>query len=499
MTSFPNPLGVHTEVDVPERSPVRVPLVSKPASDESQISATMFVWISFRPGDDVRVGVDRKAERLRGISRLQGPRQASRRRSAIDGPITPSRIFNGQLAALKDGFTDANAAAVIIDGTWSKDETFAIRLEGKGTANLWVQSDGDLGAGSLGAVFPAATKESTVTMPATSAGLIAVGATLNRTSWTDRVGDVQTIDQFGSLTNPPLDSIAFFSSAGPTMDMRMKPDLVAPGAFVIGAMSGAADPKTNPASIFAEDGFCTPTTNCAVVDSTHAVTLGTSMSSPIVAGAVALLFQGEPTLTRRTRSSRCSRRARGIPRGATVPLDAQLGAERTRSAGHCSTSRRAMKSRRWPIREPEREATSWLTVGQDYAHPDPTWTVPVVLQLRDANGRAAGGFDASNLTIDVTSGDLTSNPETRVAPGCSSGSPWRPMDPARAAITWASRSVTRGSCSPRRPCRSRSTSTWHKRASRRAAGAARHRPPIARATAPRRRVAGSLGAHCLAR
>jgi hypothetical protein len=50
---------------------------------------------------------------------------------------------------------------VIIEGTWPAEETFAVRLEGTGTANLWVQSAGDLGpgAGSLGALFPAATKE----------------------------------------------------------------------------------------------------------------------------------------------------------------------------------------------------------------------------------------------------------------------------------------------------------------------------------------------------
>ena len=37
-------------------------------------------------------------------------------------------------------------------------------------------------------MFPAATKEATVNVPAAHPELIAVGATINRTSWTDRTG-----------------------------------------------------------------------------------------------------------------------------------------------------------------------------------------------------------------------------------------------------------------------------------------------------------------------
>src|SRR5262249_20928575 len=137
------------------------------------------------------------------------------------------------------------------------------------------------------------------TIPAGNPDLISVGATLNRTTWTDRLGDEITVDTFGSMKNPTLDSIAFFSSAGPTTDSRMKPDILAPGAFVIGAMSADADPRKSPASIFAEAGTCSPPADCAVVDATHAVTLGTSMAAPIISGALALLFDQNPTLTSR--------------------------------------------------------------------------------------------------------------------------------------------------------------------------------------------------------
>ncbi len=402
--SFPNPVGEHTEVNVPELSSVRIPIITASTTTASTLNATIFVYLAFQPGDDLKVGVDRRS----------GPWIAPVGKTAPvqGGDANPiALIANGSLTPLDEGFGDANAAVVIIDGTWARDETFAIRLEGHGTANLWVQSTGDLGpdTGSLGAVFPAATKESTISLPAASSGLIAVGATLNRTSWTDRKGVLQTIGPFGSVADPTPDSIAFFSAAGPTSDFRIKPDLVAPGAFVVGAMSGAADPATNAASIFAE-GSCEPPTDCAVVDSTHAVTAGTSMSSPIVAGAVALLLQGDPTLTEDEILTLLQAGARH-PSGA-VPLSSQLGAGML----YLPDSLDVEQALAVPVTRAPSAKASWLVLGDTYAHPDPAWNVAAMLQLRDANSRAADGFDESALTISVRNGTVTSA-LSKAAPG----------------------------------------------------------------------------------
>jgi subtilisin family serine protease len=237
----------------------------------------------------------------------------------VENKLTAT-VVNGSLQAV--GFdSDADAAAVIIEGTWPRGETFALRLVGPGTASMWVE--GQIGPG-VGGFFPAATKESTVTIPAAHPDLVAVGATLNRTSWTDRLGDSIVIDELGSVADPPLDSIAYFSSAGPTSDFRMKPDLVAPGAFVIGAMSRDADPRTSPASIFGEPGTCKPREDCSVVDQFHAVTSGTSMAAPIVSGAIALLFGQDSTLTTRKALTLLQAGARR-PEGP-APFGAQLGA-----------------------------------------------------------------------------------------------------------------------------------------------------------------------------
>src|SRR5690606_18480883 len=110
------------------------------------------------------------------------------------------------------------------------------------------------------------------------------------------------LDSFGGKSPVVVDSPCYFSGAGPTATGVMKPDLLAPGAFVTGAMSRDADPRTNPASMFVWPSCgVTPAGDrlepCLVVDETHALTSGTSMSSPQVAGAAALLLQADPSLT----------------------------------------------------------------------------------------------------------------------------------------------------------------------------------------------------------
>lgn len=77
-----------------------------------------------------------------------------------------------------------------------------------------------------------------------------------------------------------------FSSHGPTVDGRIKPDICAPGSDIVGPLSRAGD-----------------TTNIVVwpdINSTanrYSFTAGTSLAAPIVAGVVALMLQVKPTLT----------------------------------------------------------------------------------------------------------------------------------------------------------------------------------------------------------
>ena len=81
------------------------------------------------------------------------------------------------------------------------------------------------------------------------------------------------------------DSIATFSAYGTTESGFAKPDLVAPGRMIIGLLS-----ENDKLSI----GLGHPSNR---VDNTYFKMSGTSVSAPMVSGAVALLLQDEPTLT----------------------------------------------------------------------------------------------------------------------------------------------------------------------------------------------------------
>ncbi len=103
--------------------------------------------------------------------------------------------------------------------------------------------------------------------PANDPFVITVGATDDR--------GTATIDD---------DSVAHFSAYGTTVDGFAKPDLVAPGRYIVAPM---ADPKALLPLLRSE----------MVVDESYMRMSGTSFAAPIVSGAIALLLEDEPHLT----------------------------------------------------------------------------------------------------------------------------------------------------------------------------------------------------------
>lgn len=407
-SAYPGPFGVHTEVHVPRDSVSRVPLLT-PAIAGPQVTGDAYVWIDFREGDDLAVGLDDKDGPW--IPLVKVGQATTYKRGGLK-----ATIYNGATGGSSDAADSVgaarNSAVIWLTGNWPASSDFAIRLEGHGTAECWVQGTGDLDPEiGYGALFPRAEKQGTINVPASASGLIAVGATLNRTSWVDATGANIDMASLGALEDAPLDTIAYFSSGGPNALGVIKPDIVAPGVAVVGAMAHSADPRSNDGmGLFASFGRCPTMNECFVVDDDHAVTSGTSMSAPIVSGAIALLFERDPTLSQDA--------VRAILQAGARPLQGIVGDERQIGPGALDLQGAlsvATAGDSPALRIPGMK--SWLALSESYVHPDPAWLLNGYVELRDDAENIADGFDARRLKLATEPAALIRQTLTRVAAG----------------------------------------------------------------------------------
>jgi MYXO-CTERM domain-containing protein len=250
--------------------------------------------------------------------------------------------------------------------------------------------------------FARGLKAGTISVPASAPDLLSVGCTINRISWTPfgEIGQLQ-LTEFGSQKPPIEDSVCYFSGAGPTATGVMKPELLAPGAFVAGAMSRDADPRINAASMFFQP-FCgtnengEPLTNCMLVDDTHAITSGTSMSAPHVAGAIALLLQRDPTLTQS--EARDILQAGAHHPYGEAPFDFQQGPGELDMLGALQVLEKKLDT------EPAFVPASFYVLAAPYLRPDPSWPVEGTIQLRHQDGTIVTSASVKDLKLTVDGG-----------------------------------------------------------------------------------------------
>jgi len=195
--------------------------------------------------------------------------------NASEGPAPQNGDRQADIEMYDDDPTHPPAA-----GTW----VITIRLDrlgGSGRFDVWEYLASSTLAGSQ--ISGGGDNAYLVSTPGNAARAITVAAHVNRVNWISQSGGFQfsVREQVGDL--------ATFSSPGPTrpvrdsLPSRQKPDLSAPGKGVFSVYSSMSSPPA-PGALIAPDGA-------------HVLISGTSMSTPMVTGSVALLLERKPDLT----------------------------------------------------------------------------------------------------------------------------------------------------------------------------------------------------------
>jgi subtilisin family serine protease len=384
------PFGIHTEVHVTPGADVRVPI----ATPKSK-SGNGFVWITFRPDDEVSVGLEAPGGQ-QWVRLVEPGDEVGYNGEGSTTAAVVNRLVNGKTPIT----SGTNSAVVAFSGAW-EEGSFDLILSGHGDAQLWVTGLGDVSPSkSNGLLFEKAVRQGTIAVPAAHPNILAVGCTLNRVMWDPLTTEAIELASVGGETNPLPDSMCYFSAAGPTPFGVAKPEISAPGGFVAAAMSKQADPRTRFGGLFDGPG-CPDGEPCYVVDQTHAITSGSSMSSPHVAGAAALLFELDKTLTQQRVTNILQAGAR-YPLG-TVRHETQLGV----GALDLEGARRMLTDEQGTVQEPSIDK-SWWVLSSAYARPDPTWPVWGTVELRNEQGEVSTGIAGTELELFVTGGIVVS-------------------------------------------------------------------------------------------
>jgi subtilisin family serine protease len=214
-------------------------------------------------------------ERTRWVALSEHPgAQLGAFRVGIDRSIAPPTSADlGR--SLREGVAARTAIVTIERDRAQPANAFRVLLRGDATVDLYAPAEvADLEGGD---------DSGTLVVPATADGAVVVNAIVTREQWTG-------VD--GSLRFEPIaqrwDGVARFASLGPDRLHRARPDLSAPGGWVLGARSAQCAPDA-PGSLCARGRLTSSSLTVAAA--------GTSVAAPVAAGAIARLWSTDAALT----------------------------------------------------------------------------------------------------------------------------------------------------------------------------------------------------------
>lgn len=394
---------IHQSVRVTKGATMRVPIRTAGAD-----SGSVQVWVTLREGADLKIGLDGPDGEW--IAPVAQGHQSGKNTDEYNAGVVYGAGQEGS------PIPDSSRGAVVVwTGKWPSG-TYSVTFEGTGMAELYLQGIGEAALGSdRQALFTNGVREGTINLPATHPSIIGVGCTVNRPRWTSIAGAdvglrVPILDVAGGLPAPRLTTkdapsvfrdllegeVCWFSSAGPTATGVPKPEIAAPGALVVSALSRTAKPGTtgsvftNPSCPVTKSGKSD--SRCLQIDDTHGIAVGTSMSSPVVAGVVALLLEKDPTLTQDKVLALLQAGAHRF-RGSAA-FDDQAGPGEVDAMGALD----ALEQMKNPALQLPALEQSWVTLSSDYVPADGSTPVTAIVELRTADAQhRADFFDSARL------------------------------------------------------------------------------------------------------